>query len=240
MEKINIILPCAGLGTRLGLPYPKETHMIAENTALIDLTFQSLLKGKQYIDAVTVILAPEKGILLEHLKKWSSEFYIRFCYFNDNYNEWAGSVLSAEPDFHEKNVVLLPDSYIVENSKNAILPTFDRLLSKHSSVFACKLEEDKNMLRNLGALTVKDGIVTSFCDKPTSSYKKYNAFWCSFGFQKEAGRPLLEMMMNSIQKEPVNIQDICPSNAAFFVDDYKDLGTWPSLRELVQELRFIK
>ena len=34
---ITVILPCAGEGTRLSLPYPKEVHSIEKNKSLIDV-----------------------------------------------------------------------------------------------------------------------------------------------------------------------------------------------------------
>ena len=39
MSKLTIILPCAGEGTRLSLPYPKEIHSIEKNKSLIDYSF---------------------------------------------------------------------------------------------------------------------------------------------------------------------------------------------------------
>jgi 2-C-methyl-D-erythritol 4-phosphate cytidylyltransferase len=35
---LNIILPCAGKGSRLGLSYPKEIHQIDHDVRLIDLS----------------------------------------------------------------------------------------------------------------------------------------------------------------------------------------------------------
>src|SRR4029079_16258576 len=97
--KLNVIVPCAGKGTRLGLPYPKEVHLVAANTALIDLTFGQLDEHRDEIDSVTVVLAPEKGELVSYLARWAGHFHIRYCYFNPAYHEWAGSILSSEPEF---------------------------------------------------------------------------------------------------------------------------------------------
>ena len=38
MSNLTVILPCAGEGTRLSLPYPK-VHSIEKNKSLIDYSF---------------------------------------------------------------------------------------------------------------------------------------------------------------------------------------------------------
>ena len=58
---LNLILPCAGSGTRLGLFYPKETHLIAENTALLDLSLRLCEPHREFIDTVTIVLTPQKA-----------------------------------------------------------------------------------------------------------------------------------------------------------------------------------
>ena len=43
MSDLTVILPCAGEGTRLSLPYPKEVHSIEKNKSLIDYSFDRSL-----------------------------------------------------------------------------------------------------------------------------------------------------------------------------------------------------
>lgn len=229
---MNVIMPCAGSGLRLGLPYPKELHFISEKTALIDLSFEKLLPYKDIVDSVTIILSPAKGTLIEYLSRWSKDFHIRFCYFNDNYFEWAGSILSSEPDFGDKNVVLLPDSFILEDANLSLVGTFDAMLDEHDVVFAYRPELDKRKYMNLGALNVTDGKVTAFCDKPKNQLERFNGYWCSFGFGREFGRPLLELMTRSIQRHDVDINELGASIGCFPVRDYIDLGVWPNVFDI--------
>ncbi len=230
MSKLNIILPCAGAGTRLGLPYPKEVFILEQDKALIDYTFSALLTEKDFVKSVTIVLTPEKVSIVNYLKKWSDHFYIRFCYFNPKYTEWAGSIRSSAEDFSDKNVVLLPDSIITPERGYPILGKFDELLSENDIVFAYKREKDPDKLKNLGALEISAaGAVKRFCDKPQSKHELYNAFWCSFGFRKEIGDSLLQIMQNSIAKKSVDLADISKKIGSFPVESYRDLGTWESI-----------
>ncbi len=234
---MKIILPCAGMGTRLGLPYPKEIHLIAEQTALIDLTFRRLQQHKHSISEVIVILSPEKMQLVDYLAKWREDFYLKFIYFNEKNFEWAGSILSAEKEFGEKNIVFLPDSFLVGKPEFPILATFDEQLKDHGVCFGYLPATDRKTLKSLGALMIEDGRVADFCDKPDMEDKRqFNAFWTTFGFRAETGRLLLEMMTRSIQRQSVDIGKLQVTSAAFPVQEYKDLGVWPNIVEFQKQM----
>ena len=232
---LNLILPCAGSGTRLGLAYAKETHLIAENTALLDLSLRLCEPHREKIQSITVVLTPEKAEIVRFLDKWRKAFEIRFCYFNDLNFEWAGSILSAEPLFAERNLVLLPDSYLRENADQPIVQTMDELLENHDVAFAYMRESEAERLSTLGALTIAaDGRVTAFCDKPDADQRGFNGFWGAFGFRNIAGRPLLEMMTQSIRREPVDISTLGLDITSFELQGYDDLGNWPSLHSFIR------
>jgi len=234
---MKIILPCAGKGTRLGLPYPKEIHLIAEQTALIDLTFLRLKSHADLISEVIVIVAPEKASIIQYLEKWQRDFYIKFIYFNEDNFEWAGSILSAEPEFGEKNIVFLPDSFLVGSPSHPILPTMNSYLNQASASFGYLPCENSEILKSLGALKVRETLITDFCDKPaTTDASRYNAFWTTFGFRGEIGRPLLSMMTQSIQRKRVDITSLGGKSLGFPVQEYKDLGVWPNIVDFQQKL----
>jgi hypothetical protein len=211
-------------------------HLVAANTALIDLTFRQLDEHRDEIDSVTVVLAPEKGELVSYLAKWAGHFHIRYCYFNPAYHEWAGSILSSEPEFGERNVVFLPDSLVESHDDRPAIPAFREPLDAADVAFAYRPEERPDVLRNLGALHVEDGRVTAFCDKPAEGFEAYNGFWCAFGFRADVGRPLLEAMTRSIRREPVDLGELGAAVRAFEIAGYWDLGVWPNLHQYVAKL----
>jgi len=227
---LNVILPCAGEGSRLGLPYPKEIHTVDRGMALIDHSFGLLLPHAHLIDRVTITLTKHKAEVLKYLDKYKGSLDLCFTFFNEAHSEWAGSILSADHLFLERNVVLLPDSVITERPGLPVIPTMDRLLAERDVVFAYK-EECGERLRALGALSVGpgDGSIRRFCDKPVGDLEGLNAYWTAFGFRGAIGSGLLHLMTRSIRKEPVDLAGI-GSLAGFPVDGYRDLGTWEALK----------
>lgn len=231
---INVILPCAGEGTRLGLPYPKELHHIASGVSLIDLSLQLLYPHRHFIGRVTVTITAKKVELVRYLAKWRSIYAFAFTYFDDRNEEWPGSILSSEPLFMDRNIVLLPDSLILEDARHPLVPTFDRLLRDHDLVFGIMREETQR-LRSLGAVHLEaDGRVTAFCDKPSEHLERYNGFWGSFGFSGEKGRAILELMTASVRRQPVAFDTLqLREPVGFPLRGYHDLGVWDQLTNAV-------
>ena len=189
------------------------------------------------ISSVTVIISPQKESLVKYLSKWKDRFYIRFIYFDDRNFEWAGSILSSEPDFDDYNIVFLPDTFLEGRADSPVLPSYQSAFETNDIVFGVMSEHDPDVLRNLGAVYVEpEGTITRFCDKPHDNAELYNAFWGTFGFRKSFGRPLLEWMTQSIQRKPVAVQDLQARISGFPLNHYRDLGVWPNLHDFVNRL----
>jgi len=227
---INVILPCAGEGKRLGLPYPKEIHQISYETALIDLSLKLLLPHKDIIDKVVIILTPQKSQIVTYLNKWKSVFKFAFCFFDDNFYEWPGSILSSSHLFSNKNLILLPDSHIVENINFPLVPSMSNLLDNNELVFAFK-SDTSFILKNLGALKVdKRFKVTRFKDKPDADYESFNGYWTSFGFTKNKAFEILNLFTKSVQRIEVDLNALQLNGiAAFPVESYEDYGVWNNI-----------
>ena len=109
---ITVILPCAGEGTRLSLPYPKEIHSIEKNKSLIDYSFDLFSNyGRRDVQFI-VTLTEDKTDIIRYLSRYKSRFNISFTFFNPKETEYTGSIKSAKHLFGEKNIVLLPDTYL--------------------------------------------------------------------------------------------------------------------------------
>ena len=237
---INIIIPCAGSGTRLNLPYSKEIHKINHKNTLIDLSLSLCLKNKEIINEIIIVTRPDKKDLIEYMSKWKKEFKIRICFFNNNYFEWAGSIRSAEKNFANKNVVLLPDTKITQYKDKSLLKQMNTKLNCSEVCFALKKEKDKKKLSNLGALAIEDNKIIEFCDKPQSNLRKFNCHWGSFGFTKNVSIKLLEMMTKSIKRKKVNINKQNFSTSFFYIKKYIDLGTWENIENNAKDLKTLK
>ena len=107
MSNLTVILPCAGEGTRLSLPYPKEVHSIEKNKSLIDYSFDLFSNyGRRDVEFV-ITLNENKTELVKYLSRYKSRFNISFTFFNPAETEYTGSIKSAKHLFGEKNLVLL-------------------------------------------------------------------------------------------------------------------------------------
>ena len=98
-EEIAVIIPCGGIGKRLNLPYPKPLLMLNYNKALIDYSFDLILKCPFQI-RVIVILNKENLQVVEYLEKYKDKFKIVFIYQESGLTEMIGAVKSAQDLFY--------------------------------------------------------------------------------------------------------------------------------------------
>ena len=79
---ITVVMPCAGEGTRLALPYPKEIFSIEKHKSLIDLYFLILFADYGRNDVQFVItMTEDKTDLVKYLSKYKHRFNISFYFF---------------------------------------------------------------------------------------------------------------------------------------------------------------
>ena len=235
-EGLNVILPAAGAGTRLGLPYPKELHRVEEGASLIDYSLRHVRLAGEAVGSVTLTIVPGKEAVADYVRSVLPGVEVRTCMFNPAYSEWPGSILSSEALFAGRNVVLLPDSVITMRPGEALFDCYRQAFEAGSEVvFAYKPVSPTDPVTALGALRVENGSVSDFCDKPDlGAAPGYNAFWTSFGFTGSVGPELLAMMMRSVARNRVDIAALGARIGAFPVADYLDLGTWPAIRHFLR------
>jgi len=232
MKRTSVILPCAGKGTRLGLPYPKEVHRLSQSKSLVDFSLNHVLACPEIIGRAVTVLAPGKEMVFEYVaRQLGDEVEASSAYFNEHYTEWPGSIRSAEAHFLERNVALLPDSVLVPVGGARLLAQFDKAFDDGADlVFAYVPEQDRARLQALGALRVNGHTVEEFCDKPRlDNPSAFNGFWASFGFTQNCSVDVLDFMMASVSRDPVDIAQLGLNVQAFEVKSYVDLGTWPNL-----------
>ena len=233
---LTYILPCAGKGTRLSLPYPKEIHRILPNSSLINFSLNHLVEDIETTESLIIVISPGKEIVVDYVQREIvKSSLVNTVYFNELYSEWPGSIRSAEKFFGGHNVALLPDS-VLKTRRNEVLS--EKFIQEFESgadlVFAYVEEIDRNKLMKLGALHVDGSEVIDFCDKPLGGDpRKFNAFWGAFGFKGECGSKILELMERSADREKVELSSLNLKISAFPLESYTDLGTWPSIAKFL-------
>jgi NDP-sugar pyrophosphorylase family protein len=238
MPDLTVILPCAGEGTRLSLPFPKEVFSIEKHKSLIDYSFDLFSNyGRRDVQFI-ITLNENKTEIVKYLSRYKHRFNISFTYFNPTETEYTGSIKSAKHLFGEKNLVLLPDTFLKMKTSEDILDLVDNSLNETGFTFFFKREKSPDMLRTKGALVIsEDNQVIDYEDKPQENLERFNAFWCAFSFRKRVFDSCIEFMEKSTLNHRLLVDEIkntpIYNSKAIEVDEYIDLGTWEQIYKFV-------
>ena len=240
MNKLTVILPAAGKGTRLNLPYPKEILRINKDKALIDSSFD-LFDGlpNNQVEFV-VVINEEKTEIIKYLAKYKSRYNVSFTYQNPDEIEYTGAIKSAKHLFGENNIVLLPDTIMTLPKGVCLAQTIQHHLEKYEFAFLFKPETDEQMLTTKGCVQLDENMrVLAYEDKPLDDISKFNGYWCSFAFKKEAFDKCIAFMEQSTLKrrQPELLIEQTPifKSKAIEVEDFKDLGTWGEITKILSQ-----
>ena len=185
MSKLTVILPDAGKGTRLNLPYPKEILRLDNENALIDNCFNFFRDyGRKDVEFI-VVINEHKLELIQYLAKYKNKFNITFTFQNPNEQEYTGAIKSAKHLFGEYNLVMLPDTLMKLKPNNDLYTLVQNSLLETGFTFLYKKESNADILKTKGALYVNpENNVIDYKDKPQDTLFNYNGFWCAFAFRK--------------------------------------------------------
>lgn len=238
MTPLTVILPAAGKGTKLNLPYPKEILRLDKDQALIDHSFNFFRDyGRKDVEFV-IVINEEKTEIIEYLAKYKDRFNISFTYQNPNEHEYTGAIKSAKHLFGEHNVILLPDTVMKLLPNADLVEAIDNSLTETGFTFLYKKENDTKMLKTKGCISINDeGKVIAYEDKPEHNLERFNAFWCSFAFRMRAFDSAMAFMEKSTLRQRVNVDEIKDTpifeSKGIEVLDYVDLGTWEEIRKMI-------
>lgn len=255
-QRISVILPCAGMGSRLGLSGPKELHEVEPGFPLIRYSLDLLMHTPPDLAArtqVVVVIRPGKERVASVVQERLAATGMRVIpvAFDAKLREWPGSIHSARHHFSKVNLVLLPDSYLglggrhrsvfTEESKRiSLLQRVETKLEAHALVFGVKRTQCDRDLRQLGALEVaSDGTVLRFQDKPTNP-DGFNAVWGCFAFRSGIADALHSMLMATVERRstgPSYLESRCYPSGSFDVHEYFDLGTPERISAFLQHRR---
>ena len=238
MNKLTVILPAAGKGTRLYLPYPKEILRLNKEKALIDHSFDLFNGLSRHQIEFVVIINENKTEIVKYLAKYKSKYNVSFTYQNPDELEYTGAIKSARHLFGENNIVLLPDTVLTLATGVSLAQIVQQHLEKYSFTFLFKSETDERMLRTKGCLRLDENLeVLSYEDKPSQNLSRFDGYWCSFTFKKQAFDKCIAFMEQStLNTAKTNLQI---ENTPIFkskvikVEDYKDLGTWDEVAKIL-------
>jgi len=240
MSKLKVILPAAGKGTRLNLPYPKEILRLDNDNALIDNCFNFFRDyGRKDVEFV-VVINENKLELVNYLAKYKEKYNISFVFQNPNEKEYTGAIKSASHLFGEHNLVMLPDTLMKLKPNEDLFTLVQNSLLETGFTFLYKKENDQDILKTKGSIYVNpEGNIIEYEDKPQEKLDNYNAFWCAFAFRKRT----FDVCMNFMEKSTLNLKRLDDEithtpifgSKGIEVLEYIDLGTWPEIRRLLKD-----
>jgi hypothetical protein len=232
MEPLCIIIPCAGKGTRLNLPFSKELFSFEKGKCLIDYTFDMFSNYKRHEVNFVVTIDEDKTDLVKYLGKYKHLYNISFTYFNPCEVDLPGSLRSAKHLFGENNIVVLPDT-IMKFKYRDIVDTINKELLENDFIFLFKKETLHRILMLRGALYVSNtNHIIDYEDKPQKGIDRFNAYWCSFAFKKDAFDSYMNVIEKFYKKEnnkPLIKSTLLYNTKAIEIEDYADFGTWDEI-----------
>lgn len=251
MNRVTIILPCAGEGKRLGVEGAKELYEIYPGKKLIDYSLEHIKafnnsSERDEMDVrigVITVIKPGKENIFHYVSEKLPTVDVNYVMFNNYFREWPGSVYSANMEFSDINIVLLPDSFIKFGSDDLIYSDANggtligkaiRILLEENVVFGITKCTESNILSTLGAVRVEKNKITKFKDKPSVNIEQYNGVWGAYGFRECSARRLYEFLIDSVEKSGKKenlLKELAP--AVFFIDTYHDLGTVDSVEKFI-------
>lgn len=238
MTKLTVILPAAGKGTRLNLPYAKEILRVDKEKALIDNSFD-LFNGLERNEVEFIVVINEEKIeIIKYLAKYKFQYNVSFTYQNPEEPEYTGAIKSAHHLFGDNNIVLLPDTLLTLPKGVSLAHEVNRHLKENSFAFLYKTETDEEMLKTKGCVQLDDNFrVLDYEDKPAENITRFTGYWCAFAFKKDIFDECISFMEQSTlkheQPQTVIEQTSIFKSKAIEVEDYKDLGTWEEIGKLL-------
>lgn len=235
MRRTTVILPCAGKGTRLGIPFPKELFPIQKDISIIDTYFDELYEIRDKI-RVVIIINPKKVDLVEYLNKYSDSFDIIFKYQTDYEKGMVGAIYECRNYFLENNIILLPDIFI--KYKGFINELMSFINGEDKVAIWFNKEKNVDILKNLGPVTIEnngiDTRIVNFEEKP--QYTEGNAYWVSMAFKKICSDAVLESIEAVFSGGEMNIKKTPLFGALGFEVEYAiDLGIWKNIQKFFAE-----
>lgn len=220
MRDVTVILPCAGKGLRLGLPFPKELAPLGPGEAVIDSCLS--LIGKSAVRARIILLDDgNRELTREYIEGKLPDIPLAVIRQHRYAGDFPEGILRLEPFLGEVNIVMLPDA-VYESAGDPVAQLAD-LAEPGFAMAACK--GDPGRISRSGALAVtQDNIVRAYQDKPENP-SPYNAVWGMLGFSGSIGMIGMRIISASTSrissaKEPILG---CP---VIWLDDFRDCGTW--------------
>jgi hypothetical protein len=235
--RATVILPCAGAGQRLGLPFGKELLPLGPGSTPLDEAISLLLPHACALRLVVVLGAGREATARHVVRKAApASLPVAFITQLPGLTGSTGAVLSAKPWFAQRNLVLLPDQVLASPPRDLVASALDAL-SDAPFCFLASRQDDPAAITRDGALCISGAParLLDYAEHPAvADAGRFNATWFGFGFRRDHADEALSLVHRAVTGGPVTTADVtasplggCPVIEA---GPYRDLGTWPAVR----------
>ncbi|MGH3379431.1 MAG: NTP transferase domain-containing protein [Actinoallomurus sp.] len=227
----TVVIPCAGRGTRLGLPFPKELLPAASGVPAIDCTLD-LVRACDSCVRVVLVTGSDRAATVDHVRS-RLRYPVAVVGQDPAADGLAGAVTSALPWCPGPTVVLLPDQVLTRPAPGLL----DRALEALEWAPCCFLaasEHDPERIAVDGALATevsdRGRRVRALADKPgRDAAGAYDAVWFGLGFVPARAPAVIEHMAAAVEHR---LEEAAfragPLLGAPVIEcpPFTDLGTW--------------
>lgn len=171
-----IIIPCAGYGNRINMPYDKSKEMLIDPVTNQPLIQWTLDRASEVGQKALVITRHKKTDLIEYCKQQSN---VEVLILEEDTFDWAETVLKSESYWEDYNILLLPDTRF----RNVEILKTDICTSLFFGTHKVRDSYNWGILAN-----------GNICEKPKGMGRGYA--WGFIGFKKTIGKEFFTAMLN--------------------------------------------
>lgn len=189
MNSVQLIVPAAGFGKRVGAPQSKEMFLNPKTQKpLIQSSLDLAVKNNFDYHLIT---RKEKQNLIEFVRDYADKNQLKAnIQIIEPQGEWPATVLASKDFWQESNILFLPDTEfepieILDNIKNSLILkdlSFACFEVENGAVWGC--------LKSAGPNSFK------ICEKPQEKHHQFLA-WGLIGFKKQSGETLFKSLEQS-------------------------------------------
>ncbi|MGH8896509.1 MAG: NTP transferase domain-containing protein [Egibacteraceae bacterium] len=237
--RATALLPCAGTGRRLGLPYPKELLAIGPGRLLIDETLDLLHATHAPLDGVVLVVDDPSRPTVSYVTSRLADLPVCVVRQSAEGTAWTSAVHSATAWLGAQTLVLLPDQLVRPIPGTDPLRWALATLADHPISFLAHRQPDPTLLASDGALKIVDhyGIPTvgDYAERPGARADRFDSAWVAVALRLPESLAALDAMHRMLTTCPpvppaeLRRAGILGAPVAY-VACYQDLGTWANVR----------
>lgn len=208
IERIAII-PCAGVGSRMGYPSIGKEMLIDPVTMKPVIDWPLSLCQKYSLKPI-VITTDGKVELQQYVQAFYPEAQLVITGYN---KEWPETVLKTQPYWGKKNVLVLPDTrFTPEDSINEMLERLDMGLKIGVGLHKVPDEEHGTF----GIVRYKGAGEAILVEKPNNQMEDTNTAWGLLSWVGNEGAPLFKNFCN--RGKEIEVDDVFCLYLDSFID----------------------